>query len=63
MSMTWRAWWWRRSNFSEWPLRHRAETLLARLRGLDLDGTSPREALTLLGELQQEAASDDPVAR
>ena len=49
-------------NSSEWPLRHRAEALIARLRGLDLDGTSPREALTLLGELQQEAASDDPVA-
>jgi DNA mismatch repair protein MutS len=46
----------------EWPFRHRAEALVARLLALDLDGTSPREALTMLGELQQEAASDDPIA-
>ena len=47
---------------SDWPLRQRAEALLARLRALDLDGTSPREALAMLGELQQEATSDEPVA-
>jgi DNA mismatch repair protein MutS len=46
---------------SEWPLRQRAEVLFAKLRALDLDGTSPRDALSLLGELQHDAASDGPL--
>jgi DNA mismatch repair protein MutS len=44
---------------SDGPRRQRADTVLARLLAIDLDGTSPRDALTALGELQQLAVSDD----
>ena len=39
--------------------RLRAETVLARLLSLDLDGTSPRDALAALAELQHLAAADE----
>ena len=39
--------------------RLRAETVLARLLSLDLDGTSPRDALSALAELQHLAAADE----
>jgi DNA mismatch repair protein MutS len=39
--------------------RQRAESVLTRLLALDLDGTSPRDALAALAELQHLAAADE----
>jgi DNA mismatch repair protein MutS len=39
--------------------RRRAETVLSRLLALDLDGTSPRDALAVLAELQHLAGPDE----
>jgi hypothetical protein len=39
--------------------RQRVERVLTRLLALDLDGTSPRDALAALAELQHLAAADE----
>jgi DNA mismatch repair protein MutS len=41
------------------PRRRRAETVLSRLLALDVDGTSPRDALAVLAELQHLAGPDE----
>jgi DNA mismatch repair protein MutS len=45
------------------PGPRRADAVIARLMALDLDGTSPRDALAALAELQQMAAADETAQR